>query len=162
MAAGVMDPELQKEFDEYKKVRTGEEEGCVERVRGIAVRAWRFERRHPKGVQQPYTAPEPASRERDGQGCEGLAACSCCRSAPTMWPQEFSKMKDGEPVYKMIGPVMVLQDIAEAKSTVDRRLELIRGELSRAESRIEELQAKEEAIKDRVIALQRKASKGGK
>lgn len=38
-------------------------------------------------------------------------------------------MKPSNVVYKLIGPVLVKQDQAEAKSNVEKRLEFIRGEM---------------------------------
>lgn len=43
--------------------------------------------------------------------------------------QEFSLLKDHNTVYKLIGPALVPQDQAEAKSNVEKRLEFIRGEM---------------------------------
>lgn len=64
-------------------------------------------------------------------------------------------MKDGEPVYKLVGPVLVKQDVEEVRSLVTRRLGLIKSELAKAEARVEELRKKEDAIKDKVMALQK-------
>ena len=37
--------------------------------------------------------------------------------------------EDGAVVYKLIGPVLVKQDLSEAKQTVDKRLDYIRKEM---------------------------------
>lgn len=42
--------------------------------------------------------------------------------------QEFSKLKEGETIYKLIGPVLLKQEKAEAESTVNGRLEFIEKE----------------------------------
>jgi len=44
--------------------------------------------------------------------------------------QEFAVLTPENTVYKLIGPVLVQQDQAEAKSTVDTRLDFIRNEMS--------------------------------
>jgi chaperonin cofactor prefoldin len=44
--------------------------------------------------------------------------------------QEFTTLTPNNVVYKLVGPVLVKQDQAEAKSNVDKRLEFIRGEMS--------------------------------
>lgn len=44
-------------------------------------------------------------------------------------PQEFTQLTPNNTVYKLIGPVLVQQDQADAKSNVDTRLEFIRGEM---------------------------------
>jgi len=38
-------------------------------------------------------------------------------------------VKDGQEVYKLIGPVLVKQDTAEAKQNVSKRMDYINGEL---------------------------------
>lgn len=43
--------------------------------------------------------------------------------------QELDLVEDGAVVYKLIGPVLVKQDLSEAKQTVDKRLEYIRKEM---------------------------------
>ena len=44
--------------------------------------------------------------------------------------QEFAQLTSGNTVYKLIGPVLVKQDQAEAKSNVNTRLDFIRSEMS--------------------------------
>lgn len=43
--------------------------------------------------------------------------------------QEFSKLKDDETIYKLIGPVLLKQEKVEAESTVNGRLEFIGKEM---------------------------------
>lgn len=43
--------------------------------------------------------------------------------------QEFAQLTPNNTVYKLVGPVLVSQDHAEAKSTVDKRLDFIRGDM---------------------------------
>jgi prefoldin beta subunit len=43
--------------------------------------------------------------------------------------QEFSKLKDGETIYKLIGPVLLKEDRGDAESTVKGRLEFITKEM---------------------------------
>lgn len=42
---------------------------------------------------------------------------------------EFSTLADDANIYKLVGPVLLKQDTAEAKSTVDGRLEYIGQEM---------------------------------
>lgn len=49
--------------------------------------------------------------------------------SPTL-VQEFAQLTSGNTVYKLIGPVLVKQDQAEAKSNVNTRLDFIRSEMS--------------------------------
>lgn len=43
--------------------------------------------------------------------------------------QEFEKLKDGETIYKLVGPVLLKQDKLEANSTVKGRLDFIDKEM---------------------------------
>jgi len=54
-----------------------------------------------------------------------------CRSriVVTASLQEFTTLTPNNLVFKLVGPVLVKQDQAEAKSNVDKRLEFIRGEM---------------------------------
>lgn len=42
---------------------------------------------------------------------------------------EFQKLKDGEEIYKLVGPVLLKQDKVEAEATVTGRLEFIGKEM---------------------------------
>lgn len=44
--------------------------------------------------------------------------------------QEFASLTPNNVVFKLVGPVLVKQEQAEAKSNVDKRLEFIREEMS--------------------------------
>jgi chaperonin cofactor prefoldin len=44
--------------------------------------------------------------------------------------QEFATLTPNNVVFKLVGPVLVKQEQAEAKSNVDKRLEFIREEMS--------------------------------
>lgn len=43
--------------------------------------------------------------------------------------QELALLEDSAVVYKLVGPVLVKQDLEEAKQTVDKRLEYITQEV---------------------------------
>ncbi|KAK4641666.1 Prefoldin subunit 6 [Podospora bellae-mahoneyi] len=71
--------------------------------------------------------------------------------------QEFEKLKDGETIYKLIGPVLLKQDRTDAESTVKGRLEFIEKEITRLEGHIKETQAKMEKKKTEIIQVQTSA-----
>ncbi|KAI1293206.1 prefoldin subunit [Xylaria venustula] len=68
--------------------------------------------------------------------------------------KEFDRLKDGESVYKLAGPILLKQDKVEAESTVKGRLEFIGKELERSEEHIKEIQEKIEKKKGEIIQLQ--------
>lgn len=57
-------------------------------------------------------------------------------------------------VYKLIGPVLVKQDLDEAKATVGKRLEYINGEIQRHENLLKELERKSEQHREVLTSLQ--------
>ncbi|KAK4111699.1 Prefoldin beta-like protein [Canariomyces notabilis] len=75
--------------------------------------------------------------------------------------KEFAKLKEGETIYKLIGPVLLKQDQADAESTVNGRLEFINKEISRLETRIKEAQGEIERKKGEIIQVQASAQAGG-
>mmetsp|Transcript_130620 Transcript_130620/g.406143 ORF Transcript_130620/g.406143 Transcript_130620/m.406143 type:complete len:125 (-) Transcript_130620:169-543(-) len=46
--------------------------------------------------------------------------------------EEFENLEDGAVVYKLVGPVLVKQNVDDSKANVMKRLEYINGELDRS------------------------------
>jgi len=55
---------------------------------------------------------------------------------------EFELLEDDANVFKMIGPVLVKQDLEEAKQTVKGRLDYVKAEIERRDKNEEDLQSK--------------------
>ncbi|KAJ7092605.1 Prefoldin [Mycena epipterygia] len=68
--------------------------------------------------------------------------------------KEFAQLAPENIVYKQIGPVLVKQDQAEAKSNVETRLEFIKSEIKRVESQLQEIQTKSENKKNELVEIQ--------
>ncbi|KAH9009816.1 prefoldin subunit 6 [Lactarius hengduanensis] len=68
--------------------------------------------------------------------------------------KEFSTLTPNNIVFKLVGPVLVKQDQAEAKSNVDKRLEFIGGEIKRIEAQLQEIEQKSEKKKLELVELQ--------
>lgn len=43
--------------------------------------------------------------------------------------KEFGKLEDGDEVFKLMGPVLVKQEVEEAKINVQKRVEFIKSEM---------------------------------
>ena len=56
--------------------------------------------------------------------------------------QELELASEDAKVYKLIGPTLIKQDPVEAKSNVNKRLDFIKGELSRLDTRLADYQSK--------------------
>ncbi|PKS04940.1 hypothetical protein jhhlp_008306 [Lomentospora prolificans] len=68
--------------------------------------------------------------------------------------KEFENLKDGETIYKLVGPVLLKQEKFEAEGTVKGRLEFIGKEIDRAEDNIKDIQKKIESKRAELIQLQ--------
>ncbi|TFL06700.1 Prefoldin [Pterulicium gracile] len=67
--------------------------------------------------------------------------------------QEFKDLKPENVVYKLVGPALVKQDQAEAKSNVDTRIEFIKGEIQRVEEQLKSIEARAEKKRNEVVEL---------
>jgi prefoldin beta subunit len=65
-------------------------------------------------------------------------------------------LEDDAKVYKLIGPVLVKQDLVEARGNVEKRLDFIKAEADRLEKKAEEMQKKHGEAQKGIIELQQK------
>ncbi|PWN97129.1 Prefoldin, partial [Tilletiopsis washingtonensis] len=68
--------------------------------------------------------------------------------------KEFAALAPDAHVYKQMGPGLMKQDQAEARSNVEKRIEFIEAEIKRAETRLRELADKGEKQKNELVELQ--------
>ncbi|KAL5647881.1 hypothetical protein ACJX0J_042236, partial [Zea mays] len=62
--------------------------------------------------------------------------------------QELELLSDGANVYKLIGPVLVKQDLVEAKANVKKRIEYVSAELKRMDRALKDLEEKQNSKKE--------------
>ncbi|CAB3407432.1 unnamed protein product [Caenorhabditis bovis] len=74
-------------------------------------------------------------------------------SESTNVKQELDLMDDDAKIFKLIGAVLVRQDLDEAKSTVDKRLQFIESEIKRVEANITDCNKKTDAQREKVTKL---------
>ncbi|VDK84714.1 unnamed protein product [Litomosoides sigmodontis] len=67
---------------------------------------------------------------------------------------ELDLLEDGAMVYKLIGPVLIKQDLTEAKQNVEKRIDYITAEIKRLEKTIADDATKQENQKQTVMRLQ--------
>ncbi|KAL8677131.1 MAG: hypothetical protein Q9224_007219, partial [Gallowayella concinna] len=72
----------------------------------------------------------------------------------------FTNLTDDSPIYKLIGPVLLKQEKAEAESAVQGRLDFIENEIKRVEKLISDMQEQSEGKKMEVYQLQMKMQEG--
>ncbi|XP_075773563.1 prefoldin subunit 6 [Pelodiscus sinensis] len=68
--------------------------------------------------------------------------------------EELGLLDATNTVYKLIGPVLVKQDMEEAKATVSKRLDYISGEIKRYELQLQESEKKAEEQREVLARLQ--------
>ncbi|KAF5728179.1 prefoldin subunit 6 [Tripterygium wilfordii] len=70
--------------------------------------------------------------------------------------KELDLLNEGANVYKLIGPVLVKQDLAEANANVRKRIEYISAELKRFDGTLQDLEEKQNSKRDAVLKLQQR------
>ncbi|KAH6790221.1 prefoldin 6 [Perilla frutescens var. hirtella] len=70
--------------------------------------------------------------------------------------KELDLLNEDTNVYKLIGPVLVKQDLAEANANVRKRIEYISAELKRLDAIRQDLEEKENSKKEAVIKVQQR------
>ncbi|KAJ7947294.1 prefoldin subunit 6-like [Quillaja saponaria] len=70
--------------------------------------------------------------------------------------KELDLLKEDANVYKLIGPVLVKQDLAEANANVRKRIEYISAELKRLDATLQDLEEKQNSKKDMIFKLQQR------
>ncbi|CAA6661366.1 unnamed protein product [Spirodela intermedia] len=70
--------------------------------------------------------------------------------------KELDLLKEDANVYKLIGPVLVKQDLAEANANVRKRIEYISGELKRLDGTLQDLEDQQNSKRETVLKLQQK------
>ncbi|KAF8431857.1 Prefoldin [Terfezia claveryi] len=74
--------------------------------------------------------------------------------------KEFATLADDANIYKLIGPVLLKQDKAEAVMNVNRRLEHIQSEIKRVEAQLKSLGDKSDQKKVEIIQIQTQMQAG--
>uniref|UniRef100_A0A803MIW1 At1g61320/AtMIF1 LRR domain-containing protein n=1 Tax=Chenopodium quinoa TaxID=63459 RepID=A0A803MIW1_CHEQI len=69
-----------------------------------------------------------------------------CR--PVTCPMELDLLSEDANVYKLIGPVLVKQDLAEANANVRKRIEYISAELKRLDATLQDMEDKQNSKKE--------------
>lgn len=70
--------------------------------------------------------------------------------------KELEKLEDDANVFKLIGPVLIKQDLVEAKSNVGKRLEFISNETERLDKMVKSMEHKQEVKHKEITELQKK------
>eukprot|EP00039_Didymoeca_costata_P025052 m.12213 g.12213 ORF g.12213 m.12213 type:complete len:133 (-) comp4613_c0_seq1:20-418(-) len=91
-----------------------------------------------------------------GKMTETLSKYEAQRQENDTVKDELGRLEDGAKVFKLIGPVLVPQDLEEAKDNVKKRLEFITGEIDRYTKTHEGLGDKRKEIIGKCQDIQKK------
>ncbi|CAA3015433.1 prefoldin subunit 6 [Olea europaea subsp. europaea] len=70
--------------------------------------------------------------------------------------KELDLLNDDANVYKLIGPVLVKQDLAEANANVRKRIDYISAELKRLDATLQDLEEKQNSKKEAIFKVQQR------
>ncbi|XP_027115058.1 prefoldin subunit 6 [Coffea arabica] len=70
--------------------------------------------------------------------------------------KELELLMEDANVFKLIGPVLVKQDLAEARANVRKRIDYISAELKRLDATLQDLEDKQKSKQETVFKLQQK------
>ncbi|VDN23276.1 unnamed protein product [Dibothriocephalus latus] len=70
--------------------------------------------------------------------------------------QDLAELTEENKVYKMIGPVLVEQSLAEAKDTVKKRIKYIKDEMTRNDELIKSLEKQRDGHREQINKLQQR------
>lgn len=69
---------------------------------------------------------------------------------------ELNGLTDSNKVFKQVGPVLIKQDVDEAKSMVQSRINLIVGQMDALDKDIKAIHVKRQSMGQEILALQKK------
>lgn len=72
----------------------------------------------------------------------------------TLVREELGKSAEGARVFKLVGPVLIPQDLDEAKSTVGTRISFIESEVAKARDRVKALEASNQEAQVAIVRAQ--------
>ncbi|CAI5728202.1 unnamed protein product [Peronospora effusa] len=76
-----------------------------------------------------------------------------------MVKKELELLDDEAKVYKLVGPVLLKQDVDEAKTNVNKRLEFINNELDKVTTKIEAKEKEAVGIRTNISTMQMEMQK---
>jgi len=71
--------------------------------------------------------------------------------------KELELLEEDSSVYKLIGPVLVKQELVEVKNNVTKRVEFIKNDISRLEGNVKKFEKQGETVKANIAELQKGA-----
>ncbi|KER26723.1 hypothetical protein T265_06085 [Opisthorchis viverrini] len=70
--------------------------------------------------------------------------------------EDFTHLNQTNTIYKIVGPVLLKQDLEEAKETVKKRIAYITSELKRLDERIKDMEKQQDGCREQITKLQQR------
>nr|SVE80546.1 EOG090X0MQF [Daphnia magna] len=140
-------PESAIKFMAYEKLKQYIKSGSPTRDLGIMAEALQKKMQQEvekfKGIQKEYQTVISSRQQLDSQLTENNGV-----------KEELSLLESDANVFKLIGPVLVKQDLEEARQNVNKRIDYITAETKRLEKTIEDLDKKQDTQREALGKLQ--------
>ena len=69
--------------------------------------------------------------------------------------KELELLEEDAQVFKLIGPVLVKQELVEVKTNVTKRIEFIKNDISRLEANVKAKEKEQEGVRSQISQLQK-------
>ena len=104
-----------------------------------------------KQVQKEYQKTISMRQQLEGKMHENIVV-----------KEELNRIKTGCDVYKLIGPVLVKQELVDAKENIAKRIEFIVSEIKNTENKIKSLDEQQEIHRTNLERIQQNFQKAQK
>ena len=75
--------------------------------------------------------------------------------------QELELLEEDASVFKLIGPVLVKQELVEVKNNVSKRIEFIKNDISRIDGNVKTKEKQQDEVRKAIGQLQKQAAGAG-
>ena len=69
--------------------------------------------------------------------------------------KELGLLEEAAQVFKLIGPVLVKQELVEVKTNVSKRIEFIKNDISRLENNVKAKEKEQQAVSSKIQQMQK-------
>ena len=76
--------------------------------------------------------------------------------------KELELLEEDAQVFKLIGPVLVKQELVEVKTNVSKRIEFIKNDISRLETSVKAKEKEQESVRAQIGQMQKQAAEAAK
>lgn len=101
-------------------------------------------------------AEAQANQKELGKSVNGLNSLQSQLTENKLVKEELDHLEEGAKVYKLVGPVLIPQEVQEARNTVSTRIDFISNELNTAKAKVEKAESEQQKRRVALLAEQQK------